>query len=165
MRFIPRVTALVVAVVALGLPAAADDAAPSEGEIDATFTWSAIDVATAPAPLEGTTSLVEAHLVVTSNVGGLFDRLAGTCLLQGLSHAQDWKATGSCALKDADGDFLFESITEEGEQGQAVLAGGTGKFAGITGAHGYTTTWYASIREGENQGIGVKKGHWKRPAM
>jgi hypothetical protein len=153
-----------VAAAAFALPAVAEDATPTEGEIDAPFTWSAIDLATAPASDGGVSSLVEAHLVVTSNVGGPLHKLAGTCLMQGLARGDDWEATGSCALKDADGDFLFESIAEEGGRGRAVLTGGTGKFAGITGALDYTTTWYASIRHGENQGVGHKKGHWKRPA-
>ena len=160
MRFIALVAA-----VAFGLPAVADDTTPTEGDIDAAFTWSAIDLATTPAPGDGTTILLEAHLVVTSNIGGPFDKLAGTCLLKGLSQGDNWQATGSCALKDADGDFLFESISEEGDKGNADLSGGTGKFAGMSGTHGYTTTWYSSIREGENQGIGLKTGHWKRPAM
>ena len=51
------------------------------------------------------------------------------------------------------------------QQRNAVLVGGTGKFAGITGEQDYTTTWYSSVRDGVNQGTGVKTGRWKREAM
>lgn len=157
-------TLAVLAVAAiLAQPAFAAD--PAEGEVDATFTWTAIDLATQPAPYGGAASLIEAHLVVTSNAGGPIDGLAGTCLLRGQSRGQDWQASGTCALKDADGDFLFEAVEEVGDKGHSVLTGGTGKFAGITGEHDYTTTWFSSVRDGESQGIGVKKGHWKLPAM
>ena len=149
----------------LGMPVLADDVPTASGEIDVAFTWSAIDLAAIPAPDGGTTSVLQAHLVLTSNVGGPIDKLAGSCLLEGLSHGQDWKATGACAFADADGDQLFEAIEETGDKGKGVLTGGSGKFAGITGEHDYTTTWYASIRSGENQGVGVKKGHWTRGAM
>lgn len=149
----------------LGLPALAQDAVSAEGAIDVAFTWSAIDLASIPAPDGGTTSVAEAHLVLTSNNGGPIDRLAGTCLLQGLTRGQDWQSSGSCTLADAEGDFLFETIEETGDKGHAVLTGGTGKFAGISGEHDYTTTWFSSVRAGENQGVGVKKGHWRRTAM
>ena len=147
------------------MPVFAADPAPTEGDLDSTFTWTALDLTSQPAPDGGTTSVVQAHLVLTSNKGGPIDKLAGTCLLKGLSRGQDWSAVGDCALKDADGDLLFESIEETADKGKAVLTGGTGKFAGMTGEHDYTTTWFSSIHDGENQGIGTKKGHWKRSAM
>ncbi len=152
-------------VVALALPAFAQDAQPTEGEIDSSFTWSSVDIATIPAARDGTVSLSEVRLVLTANHPGLIDRLAGTCLLKGIAHGEDWEATGDCAFADADGDRLFESLTETGGKGHSVLTGGTGKFAGITGELDYTTTWYASLRAGENQGVGSKTGHWKRTAM
>jgi len=152
------------AVLALGvLPAMAEEAA--EGPIDASFTWTSIDLASMPAAEGGKTYLVEAHLVVTSNVGGPIDKLGGRCLIEGTAHGDDWQSTGSCTLVDGDGDLLFERIEETGSKGKGMFEGGTGKFAGITGVHELTSTWFASPRDGENQGIGTKKGEWKRPAM
>jgi hypothetical protein len=152
-------------VVALALPALAQDAQPNEGEIDASFTWSSVDIATIPTARDGTVSVSEVRLVVTANRPGLIDRLAGTCLLKGTAHGEAWEATGDCAFADADGDRLFESLTETGNKGRGLFTGGTGKFAGITGEHDYTTTWYSSLDPGENQGVGVKSGHWKRTEM
>ena len=149
---------------ALGLPALAQDANPMEGDINADFSWSSVDLASIPAPGGGSVVLTEVHLVVT-NGSGPFDKLAGRCLFQGLMQGQDWKSTGSCTLADAEGDLLFEDVSEGGGTGQGKLTGGTGKFAGITGEHAITTTWFSSIREGENQGVGTKTGHWKREAM
>lgn len=152
-------------VVALGLPALAEDAQPTEGEIDATFTWSGVDIATIPAADGATVVVTRVALVLTANRPGLVDRLAGDCLMKGKLRGQEWVASGSCALVDADGDMLFEEVTDTGDKGHSVLAGGTGKFAGISGEHDYTTTWYSSIRDGQNQGIGVKKGRWTKTAM
>jgi hypothetical protein len=156
---------LAVLVVALGLPALGQDAQPTEGVIDAAFSWSGVDLTSIPAPGGGVIVVTEVHLVLTANQPGLVDRLAGRCLLQGRELGGTWKSTGSCALADADGDMLFEDVVDENDKGRSVLTGGTGKFAGITGAHEYTTTWFSSIRAGVNQGTGVKKGHWRREAM
>lgn len=161
MRTIP----LAALALSLGMPLLAEEAAPTEGVIDARFTWSSVDLATAPAAGDGTAMLLEARLVVESNVGGPIDQLAGTCLMKGVMQGQDWRSTGSCALKDADGDLLFEEVEETGDKGHGVFTGGTGKFAGISGEHDITTTWFASIRDGENQGVGTKTGHWRREAM
>lgn len=152
-------------VVAIAVPALAQDAQPTEGDIDATFTWSGVDIATLPAADGASVIVSRVALVLTANRPGLIDRLAGDCLLKGLLQGQEWRATGNCTYVDADGDMLFDEVTDTNDKGHAVLTGGTGKFAGITGEHGYTTTWYSSIRDGQNQGIGVKKGHWKKPAM
>lgn len=150
--------------VAFALPVLAEDAKPMEGDIKADFSWSSVDLSSIPAPGGGSVVLIEVHLVVT-NGSGPFDKLAGRCLFQGLMQGQDWKSTGACTLADADGDLLFEEVNEEGATGQGKLTGGIGKFAGITGEHAITTTWFSSIREGENQGMGTKTGHWKRRAM
>ena len=53
---------------------------------------------------------------------------------------QDWKSTGSCTLADAEGDLLFEDVSEGSGTGQGKLTGGTGQFAGITGEHAITRT-------------------------
>lgn len=164
MKTIP-LAVLAVLAVAFALPALGEDATPMEGDIAAKFSWSSVDLANIPAPGGGSVVLTEVHLVVTETAPGPFDRLAGRCLFQGLLAGEDWTSTGACTLADADGDLLFEDVTEQGGAGKGRLTGGTGKFAGITGEHAITTTWFASIREGENQGVGTKTGHWKRQAM
>ncbi|MBP7000585.1 hypothetical protein [Amaricoccus sp.] len=155
---------LAVLVVAFALPVLAEDARPMEGDIKADFSWSSVDLSSIPAPEGGSVVVTEAHLVVT-NGSEPFDKLAGRCLLLGLMQGEDWTSTGACTLADADGDLLFEDVTEEGGAGRGKLTGGTGKFAGITGEHAITTTWFSSIRSGENQGMGTKTGRWKRQAM
>jgi len=162
MKTIPiAITALALA---FALPVMAEDVKPMEGDIEADFSWSSVDLSSIPAPGGGSVVLTEVHLVVT-NGSGPFDKLAGRCLFQGLMQGEDWKLTGACALADADGDMLFEDVTEAGGTGRGKLTGGTGKFAGITGEHAIATTWFSSIREGENQGVGTKTGHWRRQAM
>ncbi len=146
---------------ALALPVAAQETGPTGWATDATYTWSTIDLATAPAADGATASLSEAHLVMTASEPGPMDRLAGRCLLQMRSLGPSYTATGSCALADADGDMIFETVEETDGKGHAVLTGGTGKFEGITGEHDYALTWYASVREGENQGTGSKTGSWR----
>ena len=43
-----------------------------------------------------------------------------------------------------------------------MITGGTGKFAGLTGEYDVDTSgWYASVREGMQQGVGTKKGTWR----
>ena len=40
-----------------------------------------------------------------------------------------------------------------------MIIGGTGKFAGLTGEYDFhTSDWYASVREGTDQGVGTKTG-------
>ena len=60
-----KTIALFAAVAMLGMPVLADDALPTEGDIDVAFTWSAIDLATIPAVDGATTSVLQAHLVLT----------------------------------------------------------------------------------------------------
>jgi len=146
------------------LPALAEDAMPMEGDIKADFTWSSVDLSSLPAPGGGSVVLSETHLDVTNGSGPL-DKLAGRCLFKDLQVGGAGTSTGTCALADADGDMLFEDVSLDGGAGKGELTGGTGKFAGITGEHDIALTWFSSIREGENQGVGTKTGHWKRQAM
>ena len=104
----------------------------------------------------------EGHIVVTANTPGPFDRLGGRCLLMMRASSDGYSATGSCLLADADGDTIFERIEEASGKGHAVITGGTGKFAGLTGEYDFQTSdWYASVREGTDQGIGTKTGVWR----
>jgi hypothetical protein len=154
---------LAACVLALGLPALAQDARPAEGDIDVDFSWSSVELSSIPGPGGGSVTVSEAHLVLTG--AAPFDKLAGRCLFQDVQAGESGESTGACALADADGDMLFEDVTLEGGGGRGTLTGGTGKFAGITGEHAITLTWFSSIRAGENQGVGTKTGHWKRQAM
>ena len=71
----------------------------------------------------------------------------------------DYERSGSCQLADADGDQIFERIDEAGGKGHAVIAGGTGKFAGLTGEYDFDTSgWYASVREGDAAGRRHEEG-------
>jgi hypothetical protein len=154
---------LAACVLALGLPALAQDAQPAEGDIDVDFSWSSVDLSSIPGP--GGTSVVvsEAHLVLTGKAP--LDKLAGRCLFKDVQAGESGKSLGACAFADSDGDMLFEDVTIEGGTGRGILTGGTGKLAGITGELAITLTWFSSIRAGENQGVGTKTGHWKRQAM
>jgi hypothetical protein len=154
---------LAVLALAFALPALAEDAKPMEGDIDVDFSWSSVALSSIPGAGGGSVVVSEAHLVLTGKAP--FDKLAGRCLFTDVQAGESGKSTGACALADADGDMLFEDVTLEGDGGRGVLTGGTGKFAGMTGEHAVTLTWFSSIREGENQGVGTKTGHWKRQAM
>jgi hypothetical protein len=156
-----KATALAALALALALPAAAQDAKPTEGKIDASFTWTSVDLASLPAGETEELYLNEAHLVVTANEPGLFDGLGGRCLLlMRVTGADAYTGSGSCLLADADGDRIYERVEEASGKGHATITGGTGKFAGITSEYDFTTTWYASVREGTNQGVGTKTGTW-----
>lgn len=55
---------------------------------------------------------------------------------------------GYCAFGDADGDRIFTDWTGAGDSGTNIIAGGTGKFAGITGSG----PWTGSAPTGGNGG-------------
>jgi hypothetical protein len=142
------------------LPAWAQDAG-SEGPIDANFTWSVVDLASIPAGADAAVHLREAHIVITGKEPGLFDRLGGRCLMLVNAAGESFESTGSCQLADAEGNQIFERIEEVGGQGHAVITGGTGKFAGLSGEYDFDTSgWYTSLREGMDQGVGTKTGTW-----
>jgi hypothetical protein len=145
----------------IGLPALP---APTEGKIDARFTWSVTDLANLPAGEAGALRLREAHIVITANAPGLFDRLGGRCLMMMRTGAgDDYAASGGCLLADADGDRIFEHFEEAAGRGHAVITGGTGKFAGLSGEYELdTTAWYTAVREGTDQGVGTKIGVWRK---
>ena len=143
---------------ALALPAWAQDAKPTEGKIDASFTWSLVDLASVPAGEGQSVSVNEVLLVVTGNEPGPYQQLGGRCLFFSRVNGD---ASGSCHLADPDGDQIFEQIEETGGKRHGAITGGTGKFAGITGEHEFTLTPYASVREGTQQGVGRKTGTWR----
>jgi hypothetical protein len=154
-------TGLAALALAVALPAWAQDTTPTEGTIDATFTWSLVDLASVPAGEAQSVSVSEVQLVITGAEPGPYERLGGRCLFFSRMDGDAYEASGDCELADADGDRIFERIEETGGEGHAVIAGGTGKFAGLTGEYAYTTTWYASVREGTQQGVGTKTGAWR----
>jgi hypothetical protein len=146
-------------VLAVALPAWAQDAKPTEGRIDANFTWSLVELASVPAGEAQSVSVNEVALVITGNEPGPFHRLGGRCLFLSRTNGE---ASGSCQLADADGDQIFERVEEAGGKGHAVISGGTGKFAGLSGEYEVDASgWYASVREGMHQGVGTKKGVWR----
>ena len=55
---------------------------------------------------------------------------------------------GYCAFGDADGDRIFTDWTGSGDSGTNIIAGGTGKYAGITGSG----PWMNSRPIGDNGG-------------
>ena len=73
-------TGLAALALAIALPAWAQDAKPTEGRIDASFTWSLVDLASLPAGEGQSVSVSEVLLVITGNEPGPFDRLGGRCL-------------------------------------------------------------------------------------
>jgi hypothetical protein len=151
-------TGLAALALAVALPAWAQDAKPTEGRIDASFTWSLVDLASVPAGEWQNVSVNEVLLVITGNEQGPYERLGGRCLFFSRPNGD---ASGSCQLADADGDRIFEQIEETSDKRHAVITGGTGKFAGITGEHELTLEWYTSVREGTQQGVGRKTGTWR----
>jgi hypothetical protein len=103
-------------------------------------------------------SASEVLLVITGDEPGPYDQQGGRCLFFSRGNGD---ASGSCQLADADGDQIFEQIEETGDKRHAVITGGTGKFAGISGEYEFTITWYASVGEGAQQGVGRKTGTWR----
>ena len=87
--------------------------------------------------------------------GDLLDYAAnGTAYWQAGRIADSFAQTASVEGVDPDERLAEFMHADQNDKGHAVLVGGTGKFAGITGEHAITTTWFSSIREGENQGVG-----------
>ena len=75
----------------------------------------------------------------TNDDGGLFDKLGGHCLgIYGTVAKKDIVRV-VCVKTDKDGDQIFEDSTSSGgNSGKSILAGGTGKYAGITGDDDYS---------------------------
>lgn len=157
-----KTTGLVALALAIALPAWAQDATPTEGVIDASFTWSQVDLASVPAGGTQSVSVNEVQLVISGNAPGPFERLGGRCVFLTRMEGEAYEMSGSCQLADGDGDQIFERVDETNGKGQAVISGGTGKFEGLTGEYEVDTStgWYASVREGLQQGVGTKKGVW-----
>ena len=139
----------------------AQEAKPTEGRIDATFTWSVTTLASLPAGEAEELLLQRGLLRDHGQRAGAFRPLGGRCLFLSGASGGATTAVGSCLLADADGDQIFERIEEAAGKGHAVITGGTGKFAGLTGEYDFDSVWYASVREGVDQGVGTKTGVWR----
>ena len=149
-------TGLAALALAVALPAWAQDAKPTEGRIDAYFTWSLVDLASVPAGEGQSVSVNEVLLVITGNEPGPYERLGGRCLFFSRLNGD---ASGSCQLADADGDRIFEQIEETSGKRHAVITGGTGKFAGITGEHEFTLDVVRLGAGGDAAGRREEDGH------
>jgi hypothetical protein len=148
------------------MPAMAQEAAPTEQQVEDTFTWSSVEAAPVLAMGEGQEiSISEAYLVISSTDGPLAG-LAGRCLVMTTTDLPTMgsRDVGTCVYMDANGDQLWESIEGGAESGEAAYVGsstwtgGTGRFEGATGQAAYERSFSASPRAGVYQGTGTKRG-------
>ncbi len=161
-----RLSALTAALLALA-PLAAAQEGPREGEIEFTFGADVRERMVIPAGATAQASLVEVSLVITETVSGPMERMGARCVALGHfdTESEAWDGLGNCTWQDAEGDRIFETLEESGTggagTGKAVITGGTGKFAGITGGYDYTLEFAASPGEGHFQWVGHKKGTFR----
>lgn len=142
---------------------------PAEGAIDSTFTY--ISTPTTMPSADGYEATVyDASLVLTGNSSAsLLDRMAARCLLAGPNNQKSgaFRIAGWCTYSDRDGDMIFASDEEsagswsEPSKGSGKILGGTGKYAGITGAYTFTNDYFGSPKVGTYAGAGKKSGSYK----
>jgi hypothetical protein len=130
-----RFPALAAALMALALPAAAQEA-PREGQIELTFSVDVVELSKVAGGGDREVSVYDANLVITETVAGPMERMAARCI--GLedfdSKTLAFQGGGSCVWQNAEGDQIFENFEDSGTgstvTGKGTLIGGTGKFAG-----------------------------------
>jgi hypothetical protein len=140
----------------------AEGIAPA-GPIDSDFTWTERQQ-TMPTAGGLQAYTAEDMLVVTAtSPGSGLDKLAGRCLQFGeqSTDGSQFTSRGTCTFTDIDGDHIFETVDLSNGTGRGKLAGGTGKFQGITGELEFTTSYFGSPADGVTQGVGHKKGSYK----
>ena len=157
--------ALTAAALLAATGALAQEAAPVPQEVEAAFTWTAVDISTVPMG-ESQAAYVQEGFLVISSADGPLAGLAGRCLFAGVTDltTMGMRDTGTCVYQDAKGDQLWESMEGASEGngapygGTGTWIGGTGRFEGASGEHTFETTFSASPREGAYQGTGMKHG-------
>jgi len=153
---------LVVAAAALLPVAAQAGERPTEG----TETYNNIWVVTSSSVVKSGDGFVSTQAlsgVTTNDEGGLFNNNTGTCLLvYGKFNGVEY-LRGSCVKADKDGDQFFEEVgAHDGKIGTSTLAGGVGKFAGVTGEETFTSTPMKSP-DGHDMYLTTTKVHYKLP--
>ena len=151
--------------------ALAQEAAPAPQEMEATFTWTSVDISSVPMG-ESQEAFVAENFMVISATEGPLAGLAGRCLFAGVSDlvTMGGEETGTCVYQDANGDQLWERV-EGGSagngapyRGTGTWIGGTGRFEGASGEITIDTLFSAMPREGVYQGTGTKRGTLVLPA-
>jgi hypothetical protein len=112
----------------------------------------------------------ESHVIVTGNPPGPIGHLRGRCTGIGmLTAASGYTLAGWCLLKDAEGDMIVERFEEASPErgaavaGTGIVRGGTGKFAGISGAFEFVTHRCAAPLHDACHGAGRRVGVWRLP--
>jgi hypothetical protein len=106
---------------------------PASGEvqIDTALTYKVTAVSDAG---DVKTTIFEGSGIGRSHGGEVpFQLLAMHCLGHAVIVKGDWKGDGSCTFTDKDGDSFISSWGYHNEGGKSVIAGGNGKFKGMTG--------------------------------
>ena len=122
--------------------ALAQEAAPTPQEIEATYTWSAIDVIPTMPMGEGRDVFLIESFLVFSSANDPLAGLAGRCFVMGENDLATFGYTeaGTCVYQDANGDQLWA------------------RFEGASGEVDYENTFSASPRAGLYQGTGTQRG-------
>ena len=102
---------------------------------------------------------VDDYTGITRNVKGdaPFNDTSVRCLEQWTSINREFKVDGSCVLTDKDGDNILTTF----RSGGFTLAGGTGKYKGITGGGPITVTRLHDAAGGLISLVGHHKVTWE----
>jgi hypothetical protein len=106
----------------------------------------------------------EINGIARNDAGGpMFNLFGQRCI--GLWSGPGGDDRGTCTFTDKDGDNIFAPYTGKGGHGTYEIAGGTGKFAGITGAGEYVANNPGQIKSDDkrNRGFVSNRMSWKLP--
>jgi len=117
---------------------------------------------------QGTQSFVtyEIEGVARNDAGGsMFDLFGQRCIGMSNGVAGDIRDQGTCTYTDRDGDNIFMPYSARNGRGTYQLAGGTGKFTGITGSGEYVINNSGQIKSDDKnrRGFVSNKVTWKLP--
>ena len=139
---------------------------PKEGAVNFTFAWVVVSSTNIQ---QGTPSFDTYDLVgVTRNDAGgpMFDFFGARCVgADEVSGPGKSTTRGTCTWTDTDGDNIFTPYSGTAQHGTLELAGGTGKFAGITGNGEWSRLNPAPIKSDDKRPRAVNslKVNWKLP--
>lgn len=137
-----------------------------EVAVEINYTWTLRDLSSVPTGEDSETWVADLYVVLTPNTESGLPNLGGQCVVLNSENktSGEFAQSGDCVFRDIDGDAMYEHFVNAGPGRIATITGGTGKFNGISGELEIEGHYYASPKQGIDQGIGVKKGTLRMPA-
>jgi hypothetical protein len=135
-----------------------------EGDFNATYCFAGTTATLVQSKADLAYSFELTGPVRAETPGSFLDMTSVQCV--GLGEVKSGKSSGThqCHFMDADGDKVFTRFEAEGPKATFEILGGTGKYAGISGA-GETQSLgrFPKIKEGTFQGCTRGGGRYRLP--